>query len=211
MNFAFYVSGNAGRLKKILLNNEAYLKEVKLIVSDDPRNSSLRDMLRNFPNIKYILIDYSGLEPDKNLKLSDKILEYFIEYHIDFCFCFGDHILKGQLLKEFKNRIINFHPSILPMFKGRKAIDQAVKNNSFLLGCTAHFVDPGMDTGPVIMQSVMSKKVFGQSDYDAVLDTQIIMLGKIQELLKSNRIIVNNKDVIIQGADYSRVEFFPHI
>ena len=190
MNFAFYVSGKAGRLKKMLRNNEEFLKDAKLIISDDISNDDLRYLIKRFPNMTYILIDYMKLQSDKNLSLSDKMLEYFVEYQIDYCFCFGNHILKGQLLKKYENRIINFHPSLLPIFKGRNAIDQAINNNTFLLGCTAHFIDAGMDTGPIIMQCVMNSKIFGENNYDVILDSQIDMLRQIVKLIEYDRIVI---------------------
>lgn len=211
MNYAFYVSGNAGRLRKIIEKNENYLKKIKLIISDCEKNIDLKAGVEQRFGIDYILLDYKKMHGDKNLCLSDQMLTLLKKYNIDYIFCFGDHILKGDLLKFYENRIVNFHPSLLPMFKGRNAIDQAIAKNAFLLGCTAHFVDAGMDTGPVIMQCVMSSEVFGENDYDAVLDTQLDMLRTIVTLIEENRIIITDKRVIILNADYKQTVFFPQI
>lgn len=212
MNFAFYISGNGGRTKKILKNRGKYLSEIKLIVSDTVDNADIVQYITAQDNIKYVLIEYNKIEDsDKNESLSESMLKYFQFYHIDYCFSFGDHILKGRLLEEYKNKIINFHPSLLPMFRGRNAIDQAINSNTLLLGCSAHFIDVGVDTGPIIMQSVMSRYIFDGSNYDAILDTQIVMLEKIIELLEESRISIVDGRVCIEGANYDNIEFFPQI
>ena len=66
-------------------------------------------------------------------QVSQKLLFLLKEHNIDYLFCFGDKLLKGELLIEYKNKIINFHPSILPAFPGINAIDQALKSSVQLL------------------------------------------------------------------------------
>ena len=64
-------------------------------------------------------------------------------------------ILSPYFIREYKDRIINIHPALLPAFPGlhvqRKALDYGAKFS----GCTVHFVDEGMDTGPIIIQAVV--------------------------------------------------------
>lgn len=208
MNFAFYVSGYAGRLRKILNSDFKYLAQVKLVVSDDERNGDI-EKLTNKRTIAYKLINYKMLEGNRNIALSDRMLELFREYEIDYCFSFGNHILKGQLLEQYKNQIINFHPSILPMYRGRNAIDQAVSDNAFLLGCSAHIIDEGVDTGPIIMQGIMSKEVFKKNGYDGVMDIEIEMLGKIIAAINEQRFLVSEEGVKIAGEDYYKKAIFP--
>jgi phosphoribosylglycinamide formyltransferase-1 len=61
-------------------------------------------------------------------------------------------MIKAPLLEAFPNRIINIHPSLLPQFPGLQAWRQAIDAGASESGCTVHFVDGGMDTGPVIAQ-----------------------------------------------------------
>lgn len=208
MKYAFYVSGQAGRLRKILNINPAYLEQTRLVVSDDERNADIAGALEK-KGIIYELIDYKSLEGDRNLQLSNRMLGLFWENEIDYCFSFGNHILKGQLIEQYKNHIINFHPSILPMFRGRYAIDQAVEQNAFLMGCSAHMIDEGVDTGPVIMQGIMSREVFRRDGYDGVMDIEIEMLEKIIAALNEGRMLIENDEVRILREDYYKKIIFP--
>ncbi len=61
-------------------------------------------------------------------------------------------MVKPGLLRAFPNRVLNIHPSLLPAFPGLRAWDQALKYGARVTGCTVHFVDEGMDTGPIILQ-----------------------------------------------------------
>lgn len=61
-------------------------------------------------------------------------------------------LIGPTLLNEYEGRIVNIHPSLLPEFPGKDAIGQAIKANAKETGVTVHFVDEGMDTGPIIAQ-----------------------------------------------------------
>lgn len=61
-------------------------------------------------------------------------------------------MIKPGLLTAFPNRVINIHPALLPAFPGLDAWKQAVDAGAPESGCTVHFVDPGMDSGPIILQ-----------------------------------------------------------
>lgn len=181
MNFAFYISGTGKRLSNILEWNLEVISKTKLVITDSKDTLYLKDKFKKL-NIPFLFFDYNSYKvknEDTNLKLSNFILKKFKEHKIDYCFCFGDHILKGNLLEEYKNKIINFHPSILPMFPGRLSIDKALQSQSILLGNTAHYVDSGVDTGNIIEQIIFSKDVFNSIGYEGVLNFQIKMLMNI--------------------------------
>jgi len=61
-------------------------------------------------------------------------------------------VLKGEFLREFEGRIVNVHPSLLPSFPGLAAWKQALDYGVKVTGCTVHFVDAGVDSGPIIAQ-----------------------------------------------------------
>lgn len=61
-------------------------------------------------------------------------------------------LVKRPLLEAFPNRILNIHPSLLPLYPGKEAWKQALDDGATQTGCTVHLVDAGMDTGEVILQ-----------------------------------------------------------
>lgn len=61
-------------------------------------------------------------------------------------------ILKGEFLRAFEGRVVNIHPSLLPSFPGLAAWKQALDYGVKFTGCTVHYVDQGVDTGPIICQ-----------------------------------------------------------
>jgi phosphoribosylglycinamide formyltransferase-1 len=64
-------------------------------------------------------------------------------------------ILKGDFLRAFQNRVVNIHPSLLPAFPGLEAWKQALDYGVKITGCTVHFVDQGVDSGPIIAQEMV--------------------------------------------------------
>jgi len=67
-------------------------------------------------------------------------------------------IISPEFVKKYKNRIINIHPALLPAFPGLDSQKQAIEHGSKYSGCTVHFVDTKMDTGPIIIQAVVKVK-----------------------------------------------------
>jgi phosphoribosylglycinamide formyltransferase 1 len=64
-------------------------------------------------------------------------------------------VLKGEFLRAFEGRIVNIHPSLLPSFPGLQAWKQALDYGVKVTGCTVHFVDAGVDAGPIIAQQTV--------------------------------------------------------
>ncbi|NOQ22525.1 MAG: phosphoribosylglycinamide formyltransferase [Candidatus Aegiribacteria sp.] len=67
-------------------------------------------------------------------------------------------IIKGSMLEEFRGRIMNIHPSLLPSFPGLHAQKQALDYGVRITGCTVHYVDADVDTGPIILQKAVYVK-----------------------------------------------------
>jgi len=67
-------------------------------------------------------------------------------------------IISPQFVKKYKNRIINIHPALLPAFPGLDSQKQAIEHGAKYSGCTVHFVDTKMDSGPIIIQAVVKVK-----------------------------------------------------
>jgi len=78
------------------------------------------------------------------------------QYEVDLvCLAGFMRVLTSYFIREFKGRILNIHPAILPSFPGVEAQRQALDYGVKFTGCTVHFVDEGVDTGPVVAQAVV--------------------------------------------------------
>jgi len=80
-------------------------------------------------------------------------------------------IISPEFVKKYKNRMINIHPALLPAFPGLDAQKQALDHGVKYSGCTVHFVDAGMDTGPIIIQAVVKVK---ENDSEESLSKRIL-------------------------------------
>ncbi len=80
-------------------------------------------------------------------------------------------IISPEFVKKYKNRIINIHPALLPAFPGLDSQKQALEYGAKYSGCTVHFVDTKMDSGPIIIQSVVKVK---ENDTEKSLSKRIL-------------------------------------
>jgi len=80
-------------------------------------------------------------------------------------------IISPEFVKKYKNRIINIHPALLPAFPGLDAQKQAIEYGSKYSGCTVHFVDSGVDTGPIILQLIVKIR---KGDTEKTLSKRIL-------------------------------------
>src|SRR3954451_11204452 len=128
--------------------------EIALVLSDVADSGILaRAIERNLPA--------EFIPPGKfRTKLDDDAEQLFIEElqkaSVDLVVMAGFmRILKGEFLRAFAGRVVNIHPSLLPAFPGLEAWKQALDYGVKVTGCTVHFVDQGVDTGPIIAQQTV--------------------------------------------------------
>jgi phosphoribosylglycinamide formyltransferase-1 len=108
-------------------------------------------------------------------------------------------ILTPHFINSYKNRIINIHPALLPSFPGVHAQEQAFHYGVKITGCTAHFIDEGTDTGPIIMQSAVSVLTDDTLTSLAakILKEEHRILPEAVKLFCDNKIIVEGRKVKI--------------
>ncbi len=82
-------------------------------------------------------------------------------------------IVTKYLINEYKGRIINIHPSILPSYKGINAVQQALKNNSTITGCTVHLVEEELDSGEILVQAALPINDF---------DTEEVLVERVKSI-----------------------------
>ena len=67
-------------------------------------------------------------------------------------------IISKNFIKDFKNQVLNIHPSLLPKYKGLNTHQRAIKNNEKFSGCTVHYVNSKLDSGKIILQKKVKIK-----------------------------------------------------
>ena len=89
-------------------------------------------------------------------KFDSKIVKTLQEYDVEWVIMAGwMRIATKVLIDAFPNQIINIHPSLLPSFKGIKAVEKALNAGVKITGCTVHLVDVEVDNGPILMQAAV--------------------------------------------------------
>ena len=84
----------------------------------------------------------------------DEIIRLFQVWRVDLIVLAGwMRIVSPKLIKAFKGRMINIHPSLLPKYKGLNAVQQALESGDKITGCTVHYVTEELDSGEIISQS----------------------------------------------------------
>ncbi|MFZ5806516.1 MAG: phosphoribosylglycinamide formyltransferase [Verrucomicrobiota bacterium] len=126
--------------------------EIVLVASDHPNAYILTEAKkRDLPTFVCLPSQFkTKLEPEIEAQLAEKLLQAGAEWVVLAGYM---RVVKKPLLEKFPCRIVNIHPSLLPAFPGLRAWEQALKAGVKETGCTVHWVDEGVDTGPIIAQT----------------------------------------------------------
>jgi phosphoribosylglycinamide formyltransferase 1 len=148
---AVFASGNGSNFQAIIdvVQTGELKADIALLVCDKPGAFAVeRANAAHIPTFSFNPKDYSSKEAYEKV-----ITEQLTSYGVEFIVLAGYMRLIGPtLLGEYSGRIVNIHPSLLPAFPGKDAIGQALDAKVKWTGVTIHYVDEGMDTGPIIVQ-----------------------------------------------------------
>jgi len=148
------ISGNGSNLQSIIDHIEkGSLKAViKIVISNNPDALGLKRAEKH--SIPWVVLKYSDFKSKEDFDL--KLIKTLKDNGVDLVVLAGFmRIISPAFLKAFTHKIMNIHPALLPSFPGLHGQKQAVDYGVKFSGCTVHFVDDGVDTGPVIIQSVV--------------------------------------------------------
>ncbi|MDY0262094.1 phosphoribosylglycinamide formyltransferase [Syntrophotalea acetylenica] len=127
--------------------------EVVLVLSNKPQAGALQRA--RSCGIPAVVVDHRHC-PDREA-FDRRMVDALRQAEVDLVILAGFmRILTPVFLSAFPQRIMNIHPGLLPAFPGIDAQRQALEYGVKLAGCTVHFVDPGVDTGPIIIQAAVS-------------------------------------------------------
>ena len=148
---------------------ESILKSIKkkkipikpaVVISNKPDAKGLKIAKKLGVNVE--VIESKGFKGTR-WQYDKKVISILTKYGVTqknglVCLAGFMRIISPEFVKKYKNRIINIHPALLPAFPGLDSQKQALEYGAKYSGCTVHFVDAGMDTGPVIIQATVKVK-----------------------------------------------------
>lgn len=158
-------SGNPVRLGVMASGSGSNFEALAQAIATGQLNATIPLLIYNNPNagvveraqrhnVPTVLLNHRDY--DSREALDQKIAETLRAHEIDWVIMAGwMRIVTPTLIDAFAQRIINIHPSLLPSFKGIRAIEQALDSGVKITGCTAHIVTEEMDSGPVLIQSAV--------------------------------------------------------
>jgi phosphoribosylglycinamide formyltransferase 1 len=148
---AVFASGNGSNFQAIsdVVQTGELKADIALLVCDKPGAFAIeRANAARIPTFSFNPKEFSSKEAYEKV-----ITEQLTSYGVEFIVLAGYMRLIGPtLLGAYSGRIINIHPSLLPAFPGKDAVGQALAAKAKWSGVTIHYVDEGMDTGPIIVQ-----------------------------------------------------------
>jgi phosphoribosylglycinamide formyltransferase-1 len=109
-------------------------------------------------------------------------------------------ILKGEFLRAFSGRVVNIHPSLLPAFPGLEAWKQALEYGVKVTGCTVHFVDQGVDSGPIIAQEAVAilSEDTAESLHARIQEAERRLYPKVIGAFAEGRVLVQGRGVRVE-------------
>lgn len=131
------------------------------------------------------------------------LIEHLRSHKVDLvCLAGYMRILSPIFISTFRDRILNIHPSLLPAFPGLDAQHQALAHGVKITGCTVHFVDEGLDTGPIVRQSAVPVL---EGDTDETLSARILkeehrLYSEAIAMVLSGQIRLSRRRVIEHNA-----------
>ena len=140
-----FISGKGSNLKNLISysRDKSFPIKISLIICNNNKAEGIIYAKRY--NIPLILVN------TKNKNSDNKILSQLKNYKISFiCLAGYMKIISNKIIKEFRNKIINIHPSLLPKFKGLNTFSRVLKNKEIKSGCTVHYVNNKLDGGHII-------------------------------------------------------------
>ena len=199
INIGVLASGRGTNLQAIIeaVKEGKIEGRISVAISDNRDAFALKRAKQNNIETKYI-----NFKNFKNREDYDKkIVEYLKKKDVDLVVLAGYmRILGSYFIKMYKNRIMNIHPALLPSFPGLHAQRQAVEYGVKVSGCTVHFVDEGVDSGPIILQKAVEVK---DDDTEELLAERILkeehqIYPQAIQLFSQGRLIIKSRKVFIK-------------
>lgn len=208
-------SGRGSNFQSIIDNiKSGYINaKIALLITDNANAYAIERAKNN--NIETLVLIPKNF-PDRD-SYYRHIADELKKRNIDLVILAGFMRVVGQpLIERFKNRIMNIHPALLPSFPGLHGQKQAVEYGVKIAGCTVHFVDEGVDTGPIIIQSAvpayeddtedtLSERILKEEHRIFPLAVKLFAEDKIK--VKGRKVFIesNRKEAVITNPPHSKI------
>lgn len=199
INIGVLVSGRGTNLQAIIeaIEEGKIAGEIKVVISDNPDAYALKRAQQYHIDTQYI-----HFKEFKNREGYDKeIIKTLEEKKIELVVLAGYmRILSPYFIRTYKNKIINIHPALLPSFPGLHAHKQTVEYGAKVSGCTVHFVDEGVDSGPIILQKAVevSDDDTEESLAEKILKEEHQIYPRAIQLFSEGRLTIKGRRVFIK-------------
>jgi len=199
INIGVLASGRGTNLQAIIeaIEDGKIAGEIKIVISDHPKACALKRAQQYLIDTRYI--DFKEF---KNREDFDKeIIKTLKEKKIDLVVLAGYmRILSPYFIRTYQNKIINIHPALLPSFPGLHAHKQTVEYGVKISGCTVHFVDEGVDSGPIILQKAVEVSDDDTEDSlaEKILKEEHQIYPRAIQLFCEGRLMVKGRKVLIK-------------
>lgn len=202
MRLGVLASGGGTNLQSLIdcCADNSLAAEIAIVISNNPDAGALSRAEK--AGIQICCINHRDF--DKRTAFDHKIVQQLQESEVELVVLAGFMRIIGPIFIEaFPQQIINIHPALLPAFPGLHVQQQAIDYGARFSGCTVHFVDTGIDTGPIILQAVVP--VFEEDSADDLAARILIEEHKIYpqaiQLFAEGRLQIKGHRVHILPAD----------
>jgi len=200
--FAVFVSGSGSNLQAIIdAVNRGYIPgNIALVVSDNPqayavvraKNAGIETFVFN-PRAYPKREDYEEI-----------IIQELNKREVEFIVLAGFmRVLTPFFIRKYKNKILNIHPALLPSFPGTHGVRDALNYGVKITGVTVHFVDEGIDTGPIILQE--AEKVRDddseESLHQRLHEIEHRIYPKAIKLFIEDKLVIEGRKVKLKGGE----------
>ena len=203
---AVLVSGGGTNLQAIIdsiADGRITDTEIKVVISNNPKAKALERAAK--AGIEAVCISPKQYA-DREL-FNDALLEAVNARGVDLIVLAGFMVVVPEkMIKAYRNRMINIHPSLIPSFCGKsfyglKVHEGVLKRGVKVTGATVHFVDEGTDTGPIILQKAVEVK---EGDTPEILQRRVMEEAEWVIMPKAIDLIANDKIEVVDGLVRSR-------
>ncbi|HEY9574819.1 MAG TPA: phosphoribosylglycinamide formyltransferase [Lachnospiraceae bacterium] len=206
LKIAVFVSGGGTNLQAIIdkiESGEITNTKIELVISNNPNAYALERAKKH--GIETVCVYPKNFVNRESF--NKELLRVTNSYKVDLIVLAGCLVvIPKEMVREYKMRMINIHPSLIPSFCGKgyyglKVHEAALERGVKITGATVHFVDEGTDTGPIILQKAVEVRV---DDSPEILQKRVmeeaewVILPRAIDLIANRKIVIDNNKVFIK-------------